>query len=77
MYLQHTVYDQTFDQANLNFVESILEICSIELTEGGAYTCNASNGFIYETNTTMLNVVDNRGELAFDPLRVFRLHVFS
>lgn len=71
MCLQHTVYEQEIDQtnqANLNFLESILEICSIELSEGGAYTCNATNGFTYETNTTVLTVVDNRGQLlVFDP----------
>ena len=63
MHPQHTVYDESFDQANLNFVQSILEICSIELSEGGSYTCNATNGFTYETNTTILTVVDDRGQL--------------
>ena len=49
------------NQGDLMFVESILEICSIELAEGGDYTCNATNGFTSETNTTTLSVVDNRG----------------
>ena len=49
------------NENGLNFVESILEICSIELDEGGVYTCNASNGFTSVTNSTTLTVADNRG----------------
>ena len=59
--VQHTVYDQTMSQNNLLFVESILEICSIDVAEDGDYTCNATNGFLSETNTTTLTVLDNRG----------------
>ena len=58
---QHTVYDEALTQGSLMFVQSILEICSIEAAEGGDYTCNATNGFVSETNTTTITVVDNRG----------------
>ena len=58
---QHTVYNELLTQNNLMFVQSILEICSIETTEGGDYTCNATNGLVSETNTTTITVVDSRG----------------
>ena len=58
---QHTVYDELVTQGDLMFIQSILEICSIELDEGGDYTCNATNGFISETNTTTITVTDSRG----------------
>ena len=55
------MYEEILTQQNLTFVESILEICSIELAEAGDYTCNASNDFMSEANTTSLSVIDNRG----------------
>ena len=60
--MQHTVYNQVLTPGNLTLVESILEICSVELGEGGNYTCNATNGFTGETNTIIVTVIDNRGE---------------
>ena len=58
---QHTVYDELVTQGSLMFIQSILEICSIELDEGGDYTCNATNGLISESNTTTITVTDSRG----------------
>ena len=58
---QHTVYQETVTEGGLTFVESILEICSIEMDEGGDYTCNATNGFISDANTTTITVADSRG----------------
>ena len=58
---QHTVYDEMVTQGSLMFVQSILEICSIEEAEGGDYTCNATNGLISDTNTTTITVTDSRG----------------
>ena len=60
--IQHTVYNEMLTQGNLTFVVSILEICSIELGEGGDYTCNATNGFI---NEIIFTVIDNRGECVY------------
>ena len=58
--LQHTVLEEivTNDIA-LNFTESVLEICAIELEESGEYSCTASNGISTATvnNTANLTVI--------------------
>ena len=58
--LQHTVLEEivTNDIA-LNFTESVLEICGIELEESGEYSCTASNGISTATvnNTANLTVI--------------------
>ena len=56
------MFEETLTQGNLLLAQSVLEICSIELAEGGDYTCNATNGVVSEANTTTLTVVDNRGK---------------
>lgn len=48
--------------SGLVFAESILEICSIGLDEGGEYMCNASNvAGSHTTNITMLTVLERGG----------------
>ena len=46
----------------INFTESILEICSIGIEEGGQYSCHASNSVGEASNASTLTVLESGGE---------------
>ena len=61
--------------SNLDFVESILEICNIGLSNQGGYICTAENGTSTITNTTI--VVTVLGSKLFICLGDTLLHVYD
>ena len=38
-----TVYETQLEENGLTFTQSILELCSVELEDGGTYSCTANN----------------------------------
>ena len=56
------MYIEVLTQGNVMYVQSILEICSIELDEAGSYTCNAIDGFTNDASTILVTVIDNSSE---------------
>lgn len=52
-----TVYESQVMENGLNFTESILELCSVELENAGNYSCTANNsGGSSNSSTFVLNV---------------------
>ena len=59
-----TIYNEEIEERGLVFYQSILEICSAELTDSGVYSCSADNGISndsvsFEIRVEGKSVLDN------------------
>ncbi len=59
---QVTVYEELVTEGGLTFVQSILEVCSVEDGDSGSYTCVASNEFRNDSSTFNLTVLPVGGK---------------
>ena len=51
-----TIYEELVSEGGLIFVQSILEVCSVEELDSGNYSCSADNDFGSDTSTFELTV---------------------
>ena len=60
-FTQVTIYKELVTEGGLTFVQSILELCSVETMDSGEYSCNVESGATSDTEVTLLTVADNTG----------------
>ena len=60
-FTQVTIYEELVTEGGLTFVQSILELCSVETMDSGEYSCIVESGATSDTEVTQLTVVDNTG----------------
>ena len=58
-----TIYEELVTEGGVTFVQSILEICSVQETDASNYTCSAENDFGTDSATFELTVT--RGTSVF------------
>ena len=51
-----TIYEEEVSQGGRLFKQSFLELCSLELSDSGIYTCTVSNNQSVANATTQLSV---------------------
>ena len=51
-----TIYEEEVSQGGRLFKQLFLELCSLELSDSGIYTCTVSNGQTIANATTQLSV---------------------
>ena len=51
-----TIYEEEVSQGGRLFKQLFLELCSLELSDSGIYTCTVSNGQTVANSTTQLSV---------------------
>ena len=58
-----TIYDMLLMEGGSDFTQSVLEICSAELTDAGTYTCAVDNGVGTDSSSFDVNVIESGGKL--------------
>ena len=51
-----TILEELVSEGGLTFVKSILEVCSLEVSDSSNYSCSAQNDFGSDTSTFELSV---------------------
>ena len=65
-----SIYESTTEAAGMTFVESILEVCSVTLLDGGLFECTVSNTLVNATANFTLTVEEAMGESSITFLAV-------
>ncbi len=60
-----TVYEELVTEGGLTFVQSILEVCSVEVADSGSYSCVASNGVRNDSTSFELTILPVGGKTRF------------
>ena len=62
--LKHTVFERKIRQESFYFTESVLQVCNVDLENGGEYLCTASDGYntVTANNATVVTVLPNEGK---------------
>ena len=58
-----SIYDELVTRQDLVFTQSILEICSSELSDDGTYECIADNGLSNDSTTFTISVLPDESKL--------------
>jgi len=59
-----TIYEDKFVQGAGIFNQSTLQLCSVGMSDAGAYTCTVSNGHIQTTSDVRLTVIIASGKIS-------------
>ena len=60
-----TIYEEEDNLAGQLYIQSILEVCSVSVMDGGIYKCTATNGVVYSSSNFTVTV---GGKLVCDVL---------
>ena len=58
LFAQITIYEELVTEGGLTFVQSILELCSVETMDSGEYSCIVESGATSDMEVTQLTVAD-------------------
>ena len=50
------IYEREVVEGNMTFFQSVLQLCSVELTDAGSYFCVVSNGIMSTNSSVQLSV---------------------
>ena len=60
-----TIYEEELNLAGQLYIQSILEVCSVGVMDGGIYECTATNGVVYSSSNFTVTI---GGKLVCDVL---------
>ena len=59
-----TIYEEVIEESGLTFVQSFLEVCSVDFMDAGLYQCTVANRIVNASSNFTLTVSRVGGELS-------------
>lgn len=51
-----SIHEEDIEQGNMTFSQSVLQLCSVVLTDAGSYVCVVSNGIMSTNSSVELSI---------------------
>ena len=64
-----TIYEEEIVQGSRTFTKSFLQLCSLELSDAGEYTCEVTNG---QTTDNATLIIDVLGKFELNSGKIYR-----